>query len=195
MRQQPLTQLIHRIDPISIYTEYLIRQALTRNAREIGLKPQDIILSKMMPVTPSMGLENTIILEHRQSLKFEQLLAYLDKAPSVDEGFFKTVQAASSNLTIKRINGDPSNSAGWHYGRPRMFTIVTLVASNEPLEDVVAQGLPVPMEYVMSNVLLDYPEKNEGPDTSADLLAAIEEHRAMLEQAIQQRAPQHAKIA
>lgn len=171
--------MIQRIDPISIYIEFLIRQALTKSQKALELDNKDIILTQVHPQAKSK-LENTVILEHRQSLPFEQLLGKVDKGPEIAGGFFKSTLGLSRNLTIKRIAGDPTNRAGWFHGRPRMFTIVTLVSTSDPMDEVIEAGLPAPMEYVMSNILLEYPEQTQGADTELDLARAMQEHRANL---------------
>ena len=174
------TQLIHRIDPVSLYIEHLIRRSLPRS---VALKTNDIVLTKVVQAPELFRIPNTIVLEHRKSERPTALINKINKGGLIEEGFFKSTQSQNDNLTIRRIAGDPNNSAGWYFGQPLLITLVTLLPFEDPMEETVAMGMPVPMQYVMTNHVLNYPEENEGVETISDLISATAAHTQAIAEA------------
>jgi hypothetical protein len=166
-----------QLDPVAIYLDYLIRQSLPKNA---PLSPKDIILSRVLSGPLVEKYPNTMVIEHRQTRPFSELVGRPNKGEEISDRLFKSTLSTRNHLSTRGIQADVTNTAGWYYGRPILLTIATIVDADEHAIEKAVQGEA--MNFIMTNTYLGdtYKTSPEGMVVLPELESLLEAHAAQI---------------
>lgn len=167
-----------QLDPVAIYLDYLIRSSLPKNA---PLSPKDIILSRVLSGPVIDKYPNTMVIEHRQTRSFAELVGRDNNNCVIDDMLFKSTLSTRNNLSTRRIQPDATNCTGWYFGRPILLTIATIVDTNgQALERALEGGEP--LNFIMTNSYLGdiYKTSTEGLHELPELESLCNSHMEQL---------------
>lgn len=174
-----MTPEVHNLDPVSVYLDYLIRNTLPKSA---PLSPKDIILSRVLSGPEIEKRPGVLVIEHRQVRPFQENAMSSDVGVAmINDMLFKSHLTSRLTLNTRRIQADVNNCKGWHYGRPILLTIATMVGT-------ISDGN---VSFVITNTYLGdtYTGPTQGLAQLPELLELLDEHNGVMSEELTKPKP------